>query len=249
MPPAKYYVRSFFKQGKIKIFIVTLLMLCAGLTLIFSKFVAPNIQSLSSRSNPIRDITVIANSNQIKSTTQSLLKSNFRNIDLISMDRIDESNQFYSSVRISSGGIETLIDLINTTYVLFGHNTSFFIPSSFPKLPNKPQVIGYMFETCNRGKYTLNLPNSLGANVLTKDAFKRFIQFYTETLHSDYDDNEAFQIFADLHTLRLLKLPCGKLPPLPKWEDIEPVDEPRNPVKPWGDMELIPEVWLIKDLI
>lgn len=223
-------------------------MLVAGLSFIFSKFVVPHYNILS-HTNPIKEITVIVNSAQYSPTTTAIMKSGFKKVHLITTEKVTETSLLYNTIRSMSGPISNLVNVINTTYILFGHNLSFYVPPSYPKLPNKPQLIGYSFDTCNRGKYTVNLPNMLGGSIITKEAFVRFIEFYKDTLHSKYDYDQAFQIFTDLHTLRLLKLPCGKPVPLPKWELIEPVDEPRGQVEPWGEMELIPEVWLIKNLI
>jgi hypothetical protein len=200
----------------------------------------------------MKDITVVIPNGGVEIAASSLKTSGFRKIYAISYDESVSSHSQFKSMRQLRGTFGGHIQhLINTSYVLFAGPESFRIPSSLPRLPDKPMVIGYSFAQCYEKGFGLLLPTQLEYSLITKEALHRFSDFGTGVLNQPRLGSAEFRTFCDFHSLHLLLMPCGKVPrSLPKWESIDVVEYPNeHPLKPWDSLPMFEEIWTVRDLL
>jgi hypothetical protein len=214
-------------------------------------FIGPLFIPAIPRQPHVKDITFIIPNDGVEIAASSIRNSGFRKIHALSYDdRAQNHQEFTSYSQIKGTFCEKIAESVNTTFVLFGSTEAFAVPAALPKLPDKPMVIGYSFVTCNEQKYALIGPIQIEGSMVTVEALKRFWEF-SETLKGEFSKNEKFRIFCDLHSLRLLMLPCKKRTDrLPKWESLDVIEyENIGPLKPWDSIPHVEEVWSIGDLI
>ena len=223
-------------------------MVLIVLSILFISFKFFVLDSISPKS-----AVVITTKKTYEATKQSLRISDIKKNNIIMIDSnfpTNESKLFSSSIVTVAGHIFDIMTISNSSFLLFGSTNIFKIPKKLYVLPKKNQVIGYTFAQCRVGNYALLLPDSLNGVMITKEAFTRFVNFNRDTLNGDYTDDEAFRIFTDLHSLRLLILPCSGNKPIPPWEQIDVIENDAGSFpKPWGTIDKIPEVWRITDLL
>lgn len=254
MAITKKRLLSMIRHDKAKLMCAFRTLILAFASYIFYIFVSPYFSPRIATKSHVKDVIAITTKDTIEATTNSLKNNEFKNtkIILISNNSKTSGKHFFNTnMQKVNGEDYDLLSISNSSFVLFGSSKVFKVPKRLPALPKKNQVIGFTFGQCRPNNYALYIPDSLEACLLTKEALIRFIDFNKETLKGEYEDDEAFRIFTDLHSLRVLMLPCGdSSKPLPPWDAIEVIEnENKEPFKPWGKMEKIPEVWRVTELV
>lgn len=234
--------RRFGRSKKISTIIAFLFIMISISSLGFITF-----KKSSTQQNYLKEISVVIFNNAEEAAEDSLKDTGIKKIHAIYLDAHPSSSHF-ATVKSKTGGIDRkILDMINTSFVLFSGQERYHIPSNIPKLPKKHMVVGYIFSQCYKDGFALKLPDRIDGCAITKQTLKRFIDFSLQTLGNGYDESEGFRIFMEFHSLHLLMFPCGyKTGSLQAWEDISVVDnEIETELKPWGKLEKIPEVWKI----
>jgi hypothetical protein len=199
----------------------------------------------------VKDITVVIPNGGVDSSVAAVRSAGFRKIYALSYDERFSTHSLFTSYKQMTGTFgDDITGVVNTTFVVFGSVEAFKVATRLPELPDKPMVIGYSFATCDERRYALIGPGQLENAMVRTNDLKRFHAF-AETLKGSFSKNEAFRIFCDLHSLRLLVMPCGKRTGrLPKWETIDVIEDDRPPItRPWDTIPHVQEVWSIRDLI
>ena len=203
-----------------------------------------------------KNILVLTTNATYSNTFNTIHNSRFRNAHFLNIDSFlttNESFLYNTTIQMIDNHPQDLKELlVGHQFVLIGSATRLVIPNSLPVLPKKRQVIGYTLNTCTSAEAVLFLPNKFEGSLLTIESFYEFISFNNQVLKGQYTDDEAFRIFTDFFSRRLLSLSCNFAGHLPPWEEIKAVDEENRPPisKPWGDYQKIPEVWKVtKELL
>jgi hypothetical protein len=200
----------------------------------------------------VKDITVVIPNGGVETVAAAVRSAGFRKVYALSYDERAQGHPAFTSYQQIKGTFgDDITRYVNTSFVLLGSIDAFVVSHALPRLPDKPMVIGYSFSTCNEHQYALVGPVQLEDSLISREALQRFHQFATTTLKGSRPKSEEFRIFCDLHSLRLLMMPCRKRTgSLPKWESLDVIEyETGFPVKPWGSLPHVEEVWSIRDLI
>jgi hypothetical protein len=222
-----------------------------GLAIINFTLIGPIFIPTVPRQPYVKEITIVIPHGGVETSAAAVRNAGFRKVHALSYDERFQSHSAFTSYKHVKGTFgDDLTGSVNTTFVLFGGVETFAVAPALPQLPDKPMVIGYSFGICNRRQYALLGPRQLEDSMITTSALKRFHAF-SETLKGSFSKNEAFRIFCDLHSLRLVMMPCRKRSArLPKWESLDVIEhESPGPVKPWDSIPHVEEVWSVRDLL
>ena len=232
------------------------IFMCTGIFLLFV-FLIFSIYFIYLRVFPqTKNILVLTTDATYENTHKILQNSQFRKSQFLNINSILSTNEsflFNSTMQYIDNNLVNLTELFDQhQFVLIGSSSHLHIPRSLPVLPKKRQVIGYTLNRCTAEKSVLLLPINLSGSLLKTEALIEFIIYNNEVLKGRYTDDEAFRIFTDYFSRRLLLLKCGFHGHLPPWEEIPAIDEANRPPisKPWGNYPKIPEIWNVaKELL
>jgi hypothetical protein len=220
-------------------------LLLVVLAVINFTVISPLFIPAVARQPHVADLTVVIPSGGVEAMAAAVRGAGFRQVHALSYDERVQRHPAFASYRQARGAFGgDVAALANTTFVLFGGTEPFAVPPVLPRLPDRPMVIGYSFATCHERDYALVGPVGLAGAMVHAPALRRFHAF-AGTLKGSFTNSEAFRIFCDLHSLRLLMMPCRRRRGrLPKWEAMEVVEyESPEPMRPWDSIPHVEEVW------